>query len=54
MIALSDNPSIPHSGAHDYCPENMSKKLLHSLYISSINLFDDFYWLVYKNLDYFI
>ena len=33
MIALSDNPSIPHSGADDYCPENMSKKLLRSLYI---------------------
>ena len=32
MIALSDNPSIPHSGAHDYCPENMSKKLLRSLF----------------------
>ena len=24
------------------------------MYIFSINLFDDFYWLVYKNLDYFI
>ena len=33
MIALSDNPSIPRSGADDYCPENMSKKLLRSLYI---------------------
>lgn len=32
MIALSDNPSIPRSGADDYCPENMSKKLLRSLY----------------------
>ena len=31
MIALSDNPSIPHSGVDDYCPENMSKKLLRSL-----------------------
>ena len=32
MIALSDNPSIPRRGADDYCPENMSKKLLRSLY----------------------
>ena len=35
MIALSDNPSIPRSGADDYCPENMGKKLLRSLYIKT-------------------
>lgn len=36
MIALSDNPSIPSSGADDYCPENMSKKLLRSLYVHAL------------------
>ena len=38
MIALSDNPSIPHSRADDYCPENMSKKLLRSLYFNCVSL----------------
>ena len=32
MIALSDNPSIPHSGAHDYYPENMSKITAFTIY----------------------
>ena len=32
MIAHSDNPSIPHSGADDYSLVNMSKKLLRSFY----------------------
>ena len=36
MIALFDNPSIPRSGADDYCPENMSKKLLRSLYLIKV------------------
>ena len=39
MIALSDNPSIPSSGADDYCPENMSKKLLRSLYVDGTDPF---------------
>ena len=28
MIALTDNPSIPHSGADDYYLVNMSKKII--------------------------
>ena len=27
MIALSDNPSIPRSGADDYCPEKYEQKI---------------------------